>query len=60
VRKSITTKFALASIYTLFTILLISGVSAKYASSQDSDVCEGLTGAAYGLCNAYYNAGSFQ
>ena len=55
-RKSVTTNFAFASIYILFTVLLISRVSVKYASPADGNVCDGLTRAAYGLCNAYCNA----
>jgi hypothetical protein len=58
-RKSVTTKFALFPAYFLLIIFLISGVAINHAWSQpadDGNVCYGLTGAAYGLCNAYINA----
>jgi hypothetical protein len=58
-RKSVTTKFALFPAYFLLIIFLISGVAINHAWSQpqtDENVCDGLTGAAYGLCNAYCNA----
>jgi hypothetical protein len=59
VRKSVTTKFALFPAYFLLVILLIGGVAINHAWSQpqtDGNVCDSLTGAAYGLCNSYCNA----
>jgi hypothetical protein len=58
-RKSVTTKFALFPAYFLLVIFLIGGVAINHAWSQpqtDGNVCDGLTGDAYGLCDAYCNA----
>ena len=49
-RKSVTTKFAFASIYIFFTVLLIIGVSVKQGECQE-DPCEDLARVAECPCD---------
>jgi len=55
-RKPLAFKLALSGAYLLIAIFLISVVNVNHAYSKQANVCDGLTGAAYGLCNAYCNA----